>query len=79
MKILKRAGRPQPTKIQKRIANISTPDLVMWAENALYVIGKEITHHQRDRNMDSLSEALMGAEALYEICKELERRAKNEF
>lgn len=51
----------------------------MWAENALFVIGKEITHQQRDKNMDSLEEALMGAEALYEICKELKRRAQNDF
>jgi hypothetical protein len=46
----------------------------MWAENALFVIGKEITHHQRDRNEDSLNEALLGADALVAIIKELQRR-----
>lgn len=51
----------------------------MWAENALYVIGKEITHHQRDKNVDSLAEAEMGAEALLAITQELKKRAKNEF
>ena len=60
MKILKRAGRQQPTKLQKRVASISTPELIMWAENALFVIGKELTHHQKDRNIDALSEAEMG-------------------
>jgi len=75
MKILKKAGLQQPTKIQKRVANISTPDLVMWAENALYVIGKEITHHQRDKNLESLYEARMGAEALLAITDELLKRA----
>lgn len=75
MKILKKAGLQQPTKIQKRVANISTPDLVMWAENALYVIGKEITHHQRDKSLESLYEARMGAEALLAITDELLKRA----
>jgi hypothetical protein len=53
--------------------------LVLWAENALYVIGKEITHHQRDKNVDSLYEAELGAEALLAITQELKKRAKNEF
>jgi hypothetical protein len=50
----------------------------MWAENALYVIGKELTHHQRDRNIDSLSEAEMGAEALLAITRELKKRITND-
>jgi hypothetical protein len=79
MKISMKAGLRQQTKIQKRVASISTPDLVLWAENALYVIGKEITHHQRDKNVDSLYEAELGAEALLAITQELKKRAKNEF
>jgi len=46
----------------------------MWAENALFVIGKEITHHQKSKSQDALDEALMGAEALVAIIKELQRR-----
>jgi hypothetical protein len=49
------------------------------AENALYVIGNEITHHQRDKNIDALYEAEVGAEALLAITQELQKRAKNEF
>jgi hypothetical protein len=48
----------------------------MWAENALYVIGKEITHHQRDRSIDALHEARLGAEALLAITDELIKRAE---
>lgn len=51
----------------------------MWAENALYVIGKEITHHQRDKNIDALYEAELGAEALLAIVRELKKRAENEW
>ena len=56
------------------MSGIGTPDLIMWAENALYVIGKEITHHQRDRSEHALDEALMGADALTAIIKELQKR-----
>jgi len=58
------------------VAGIGTPDLIMWVENALYVIGKEITHYQRDNSEFALEEALMGADALVAIIKELQKRAK---
>jgi hypothetical protein len=59
------------------VKTIPTSDLILWAENALYVIGKEITHHQRDRSIEALYEAEMGAEALLAITQELISRAKN--
>jgi len=48
----------------------------MWAENALFVIGKGITHHQRD-GIENLYEAEMGAEALLAITQELIKRNKH--
>jgi hypothetical protein len=57
------------------VSGIGTSDLILWAENALYVIGKELTHHQRDKSIDSLNEARMGAEALLAITDELIKRA----
>jgi hypothetical protein len=62
--------------MEKRVASIGTSDLIMWAENALFVIGKEITHHQRNRSIDSLYEAKLGAEALLAITNELIKRAE---
>lgn len=79
MKILKKVGKPQPTKIQKRIATLSTHDLVSWAENALFVIGKEMTHHTRNKNIEALYEMELGAEALLAIAQEMKKRAENEF
>ena len=78
MKIFKKDGSHQPTKLEQRVSKIGTSELIMWAENALYVIGKELTHHQRDRNIDSLSEAEMGAEALLAITRELKKRITND-
>jgi len=70
-------GYQPQTKIQKRISKIATPDLIMWAENALYVIGKELTQWSRNREDSLLEEASLGAEALYEITLELKRRSSN--
>jgi hypothetical protein len=79
MKIFKKDGLQQPTKLEARVSKIGTSELVSWAENALYVIGKNITHHQRDHNMDFLYEAELGAEALLAITRELKKRAANEL
>jgi hypothetical protein len=49
----------------------------MWAENALFVIGKEVTHWQRDKSDYALEEAALGAEALTAIIKELKKRSMN--
>jgi hypothetical protein len=46
----------------------------MWVENALFVIGKEVTHYQRNKNQEALDEALLGAEALMAIIQELQKR-----
>lgn len=73
----KDGSQPQ-TKIQKRVAGISTPDLVTWSENALFIVGKEITNYLRTRNVDALYEADLGAEALYAITQELKRRSQND-
>jgi len=58
------------------VSGIGTSDLIMWAENALFVIGKEITHHQRDKSLDALYEAKLGAEALLAITNELIKRVE---
>ena len=73
------AGHQPQTKLEKRVASISTPELVMWAENALFVIGKEATGWMRTRDQALLDEADLGAEALYAITQELKRRANNGF
>lgn len=71
----KKAGNQHQTKIQKRVATISTPDLVMWVENSLFTIGKGVTSWQKTQQIEQLYEAEMGAEALLAITQELKKRA----
>jgi hypothetical protein len=76
MTIFKRAGhRPtSQTKLQKRVASISTPELVTWTETTLFTIGKNVTHGQRNRAPELLAEAEQNAEALLAVVQELRRR-----
>lgn len=53
---------------------IGTTDLVLWAENALFVIGKNLTQWTREHDDALLAEAHMGAEALLAITEELKKR-----
>lgn len=76
MKIFKKAGQPQRTKLQNRVASVATTELVWWAENAMAQIGRNVVHHQRD-GIEALLEAEEGAEALLAIVQELKERAKH--
>lgn len=49
----------------------------MWVENALFVIGKEVTHFSREKGPEALYEAALGAEALVAIIEELKKRAND--
>jgi hypothetical protein len=71
-----KGGRRQLTKLERRIASISTPELVTWAENSLYVVGKEVTGWLRTKDPLLIDEALVGAEALHAVVRELQFRAK---
>lgn len=70
----KRDGYQPQTKIQKRIAKLPSSDLVSWAENSLYVVGKELTAWQKTKDNVLLNDVEIAAEVLNEIAKELKRR-----
>ena len=76
MKIFKKTGPRQPTKLQQRVAKIGTTDLILWAENALAVIGKNIAG-RGVVNAERIEEAKSGVEALTAIIEELEKRESN--
>jgi hypothetical protein len=60
--------------MQKRIGKLPTSELLIWSENALFVIGQNLNHWSRNKDETLLEEAKIGAEALYEITLELKRR-----
>lgn len=74
----KKDGNQPQSKLEKRIAGISTHDLTVWAETSLYAIGKGVVHYKRD-GVEQLYEAELGAEALLAIVKELKKRAANDL
>ena len=63
------------TQLEKRVARISTPDLITWAEQAVYPIERNLSSFGRSQGLAELNEAHMGAEALLAITTELKRRA----
>lgn len=75
MKIFKKAGQPQLTKLQKRISGLQTFDLVMWVETTLYGIGKAVAGGGQ-KTVESYIEAEENAEALLAVIQELKRRAQ---
>ena len=70
----KQADRQQ-TKTERRVAKLPTDELILWGENALYAIGKDLTSWQRHRDAAGLGDAALGAEALVAVVAELQRRS----
>jgi hypothetical protein len=64
--------------LEKRVASISTPELVTWVETNLYIIGKETTAWLKTKEAFLLEDAESASEVLVAIMKELKKRA-NEF
>jgi hypothetical protein len=75
MKIFKKDGNRQPTKLQKRIAGISTPELIIYVETLLPTIGRNVVHHGRD-GLAALEEAEIAATTAVEIINELKSRIR---
>jgi hypothetical protein len=76
MKIFKKDGQPQPTKLEQRIASIGTAELVTYVETSLFGIGKNIAG-SGPKTESSYLEAEENAVALLAIVKELKKRAAN--
>jgi hypothetical protein len=63
------------TKVEKRVAKLSTPELLTWTDQILYSVGRNISTWQKSQDNFSLEEARMGAEALHAIMDSLKERA----
>jgi hypothetical protein len=77
MKIFSKDGPLLPTKLTKRVEKIGTSELIVWSENALFAIGKNLTTWARNKDASLLEEAHIGAQALLAITTELKKRESN--
>lgn len=67
-------AKPFPEKIAKRVSIIPSSDLEMWADQALYDLGRCLSSYQKNKEKVFLDEARMGAEALHAVVEELYKR-----
>lgn len=66
--------KPFSDKIARRVSVIPSPDLEMWADQALYDLGRCLSAYQKNRENVYLDEARVGAEALHAVVEELYKR-----
>lgn len=64
------------SKAERRVKALATHDLVPWADQCLYTIGRSLNDWSRDAaRLELLSEAQEGMDALQVIMAELQQRA----
>jgi len=63
------------TKVQKRVSSLPTQELLTWADQVLYSIGKNLAGWQRSQNPQTLEEARLGAEVIQAITETLTERS----
>jgi len=66
--------KPFSEKLSKRVSRIPTGELEMWADQALYEIGRCLSGYSKSRDKYYLEEGLTGAEALHAVVNELNAR-----
>lgn len=57
----------EKTAIDRRIEKMSSEELMLWADQAIFGIGRSMSDWQRFDSVESLKEAHMGAEALHKV------------
>lgn len=66
--------KPFSEKVAKRVSKIPTGELTMWAEQAMYELGRSLSSYDRSREPQYLEQALAGAEAVHAVVEELSNR-----
>jgi hypothetical protein len=66
--------KPFSEKVSKRVSKIPTADLEMWADQALFELGRCLSLYSKGRDKTVLQEAVNGAEALHAVVDELHHR-----
>jgi len=62
------------SRIEKRVAKLSTAELLTWSDQVLYSIGRNLSSWQKTEDNFNLEEARVGAESIYAILTTLKER-----
>ena len=62
------------SRIEKRVSMLPAGDLIAWAEQSMYTIGRSLAQWQRHDSAAALEEARIHAEVLHTITETLTRR-----
>ena len=74
MKIFKSKKVRELTKIERRVANMSTSELLGWTDQIMFTVGRNLSAWVKSQNEYTLEEARVGAEALHAILDTLSKR-----
>jgi hypothetical protein len=69
----------QKTRVEKRVDSLPTSELLQWAEQALYPIGRNLSSWQKSNEEVYLEEARMNAEVVYTIVETIAKRQNAKF
>lgn len=61
-------------RILRRVQKIGTQDLMSWADQSLFSLGRTLSEYQRHGAVEDLAEARMSATALKVVIDDLYRR-----
>jgi len=74
MKIFKSKKVRELTKIERRVASMSTSELLGWTDQIMFTVGRNLSAWVKSQNEYTLEEARVGAEALHAILDTLSKR-----
>lgn len=66
--------KPFSEKVAKRVSRIPTGELILWADQSLFDLGRCLSTYEKTKDKVYLEEALLGAEAVHAVINELQVR-----
>lgn len=77
MNFFKKKGtwtKPFSEKVARRVSKIPTGELILWADQSLFDLGRCLSNYEKNKDKIYLEEALLGAEAVHAVVNELHIR-----
>jgi hypothetical protein len=72
--MFKKKEEREKTRIEKRVARLSTPELLTWSDQVIYSIGRNLSSWQKTEDRFHLDEARVAAESIHAILDTLSER-----